>query len=180
MTEPNKPHGRDLDRDPETGQPEDHPGGIAGGATVGAATGGITGAAIAGAATGSIAGGPIGMVSGAIAGVVAGSVVGGIAGKAVAERVNPAHEDDYWRGEFPRRPYAAGSAHGWDDYRPAFRLGYEASHELQGRPFDEAEPQLAERWEAMRGSSRLDWEQARPAVRDAYGRASKLKVERGE
>lgn len=173
MSKPNEPRGRDLDRDPETGQPEDHPGGIAGGATLGAAAGGVTGAAIAGAATGTIAGGPIGMVAGAIAGIVAGSVIGGVTGKAVAERVNPAHEDDYWRGEFARRPYGAGESQSWDDYRPAFRLGYEASEELQGRPFDEAEPQLAERWEAMRGSSRLDWNEARPAVRDAYARASK-------
>jgi hypothetical protein len=55
--------GRDLDRDPETGQPEDHLGGIAGGAFAGGTAGGVAGAALMGATTGTIAGGPIGMVS---------------------------------------------------------------------------------------------------------------------
>jgi hypothetical protein len=37
-----------------------------------------------------------------MAGVVAGSVIDGIAGKALAERLNPQHEDEYWRNEFPQ------------------------------------------------------------------------------
>ena len=89
----------------------------------GGATGGITGAAIAGASAGTIAGGPTGTAAGAVAGVVAGSVIGGIAGKALAERFNSQHEDEYWRNEFPRRPYAVSSQYGWDDYWPAYRFG---------------------------------------------------------
>ena len=162
--------GRDLDRDPETGQPEDHLGGVAGGAFAGGTAGGVAGAALMGATTGTIAGGPIGMVTGAIAGAVAGSVIGGITGKALAERINPQHEDEHWRNEFPTRSYAAGSAHGWDHYEPAFRLGYERYPEYHGRSFDEVEPEFAHHWTEARGESALEWEDARPATRDAFER----------
>jgi hypothetical protein len=162
--------GRDLDRDPETGQPEDHLGGVAGGAFAGGTAGGVAGAALMGATTGTIAGGPIGMVSGAIAGAVAGAVIGGITGKAIAERINPQHEDDYWRNEFPTRTYAAGSKYGWDEYEPAFRLGYERYPDYDGRRFEDVEPELAQRWNEARGGSQLEWDEARHATRDAYER----------
>ncbi|HWJ05391.1 MAG TPA: hypothetical protein VNS57_06325 [Steroidobacteraceae bacterium] len=170
MEKSRRPQGRDLDRDPETGQPEDHLGGVAGGAFAGGTAGGLAGAAVAGAATGTIAGGPLGTVAGAIAGVVAGSVIGGIAGKALAERVNPAHEDEYWRHEFPSRPYAVASPHGWDDFGPAYRYGYERYPAYEGRRFDEVEPEFARDWEQSRGDSRLAWDEARHATRDAYER----------
>jgi hypothetical protein len=166
------PSGRDLDRDPDTGQPEDHLGGVAGGAAVGGAAGGIAGAAVVGAATGTIAGGPLGTVAGAVAGVVAGSVIGGIGGKAIAERINPAHEDEYWRGEFPRRPYAVRSSHGWSDYETAYRYGYESYPQYAGRDFDAAEPELARGWDEFRQGNPLDWDEARWAVRDAYERVA--------
>lgn len=170
MAEPKRPTGRDLDRDPETGQPEDHLGGIAGGAFAGGAVGGVAGATIVGAATGSIAGGPLGTAVGAAVGAIAGSVAGGISGKAVAERINPAHEDDYWRHEFPRRPYAIASKFGWTDFDRAYRFGYQHYPEYHGRRFDEVEPELARRWQQERGESRLDWLEAREAVRDAFER----------
>jgi len=162
--------GRDLDRDPETGQPEDHLGGVAGGAFAGGTAGGIAGAALTGAAAGTIAGGPLGMAAGAVAGVVAGSVIGGIAGKAIAERINPQHEDEYWRNEFPTRTYAAGSKYGWADYEPAFRLGYQGYPDYHGRGFEDVEPEFAQRWNETRGESHLDWIEARHATRDAYER----------
>jgi hypothetical protein len=170
MAESKRPTGRDLDRDPETGQPEDHPGGIAGGAFVGGAAGGIAGAAITGAAAGTIAGGPLGTAAGAIAGVVAGSVIGGITGKAIAERINPAHEEEYWRNEFPTRPYVTQSGYGWEDYAPAYRVGYARYPEYHGRRFEEVEPELSREWEQARGTSRLSWDEARVATRDAYER----------
>jgi hypothetical protein len=179
MPESKPPRGRDLDRNPETGQPEDHPLGIAGGALTGGAAGGVAGAAIAGAATGTIAGGPLGAVVGAAVGVVAGSVIGGIAGKAIAERVDPAHEDAYWRGEYLQRPYAA-SEWGWEDYGPAYRYGYWSYEEFDGRPFEEIEPELAREWDAERGQSRLDWADAREAARDAYDRLASGRDRRDE
>lgn len=168
--------GRDLDRDPETGQPEDHAGGMAGGAFAGGAAGGIAGAAVIGAATGSIAGGPLGTAVGAAVGVVAGSVIGAITGKAVAERVNPQHEDDHWRAEFPSRPYAHGSHYGWDDYRSAYRYGYERFPLYGGRPFEDIEPELSGDWDQYRGTSRMDWAEARAATRDAYERMLRSNV----
>jgi hypothetical protein len=173
MAESKRPRGRDLDRDPVTGQPEDHPGGIAGGAFAGGTAGGLAGAAVAGAATGTIAGGPIGMVSGAIAGVVAGAVIGGVAGKAIAERVNPQHEDEHWRNEFPKRPYAVASAYGWEDFGPAYRLGYDRYSDYHGRRFEDVEPDFAQQWTTTaRGSSRLGWDEARHATRDAFERVA--------
>jgi hypothetical protein len=170
MPEPKRPRGRDLDRDPETGQPEDHLGGVAGGAFAGGTTGALTGAAIAGATTGTIAGGPLGTAAGAIAGAVAGSVIGGVAGKAIAERINPAHEDEYWRHEFPTRPYVVASNFGWEDFDPAYRLGYERYPDHHGRRFEDVEPEFARRWQESRGGSRLAWDEARHATRDAFER----------
>jgi hypothetical protein len=168
MAEEKPRSGRDRDRHPETGQPEDHLGGIAGGAFAGGAAGGVTGAAVVGASAGTIAGGPVGMAAGALAGAVAGSVLGGIAGKAIAERINPEHEDEYWRNEFPRRPYAVSSQYGWDDYWPAYRFGYEHFPAHPDRSFDDVEPELSRHWGEARGQSRLDWSEAREATRDAY------------
>lgn len=140
-----RPTGRDADRDPVTGHPETHAGGMAGGT---------------------------------FAGVVAGSVLGGIAGQALAERFNPQHEDEYWRNEFPRRPYAVSSQFGWDDYWPAYRFGYERFPACEGRNFDEVEAELAHDWEDVRGTSRLQWHEARVATRDAYERlAQQIRAE---
>ncbi len=170
MAESNRRTGRDLDRDPRTGQPEDHLGGIAGGAVAGGTAGGLAGAAFVGAATGTIAGGPLGTAAGALVGVVAGSVLGGITGKALAERINPAHEDDYWQNEFPTRPYATDPQYNWDDYRPAYRLGYQRYAEYHGRRFDEVEHEFSRDWDHSRGDSRLNWHEARAATRDAFER----------
>ena len=104
-------------------------------------------------------------MTGAIAGAVAGSVIGGITGKAIAERINPQHEDDYWRNEFPTRSYAAGSKYGWDDYEPAFRLGYKHYPDYHGRGFDEVEPEFAPPVE--RGPRRVAARVGRGASRDA-------------
>jgi hypothetical protein len=173
MAKPERPTGRDLDRDPQTGQPEDHLGGMAGGAFAGGAAGSLTGAALVGAASGSIAGGPIGAAAGALAGAVAGSVVGGIAGKAIAERINPEHEADYWRHEFPTRRYAIASRYGYQDFEPAYRLGYGRYPEYVGRQFDEIEPEFERHWERDRGESKLSWAEAREATRDAYERITR-------
>ncbi len=170
MADEKRRTGRDLDRNPETGQPEDHLGGMAGGAFAGGAAGGMTGAAIAGASAGTIAGGPVGTVVGALAGSWRAPCSAASPGKALAERFNPEHEDEYWRNEFPRRPYAVSSQYGWDDYWPAYRFGYERFPAHPGRSFDEVEPELSQQWELGRGNSRLNWSEAREATRDAYER----------
>ena len=141
-------------RDPITGAPGAHPVGTGVGAT---------GGALAGAAAGSLAG-PVGTV----AGLVVGAVVGGLGGKAVAEGVNPTQEDAYWRESHTREPYyTAGRS--YDDYRPAYELGWTARS--QGADFETAEAGFASEWEQRRGNSALSWEQARPATRAAWDRA---------
>ncbi|MEJ8850611.1 PA2169 family four-helix-bundle protein [Variovorax rhizosphaerae] len=149
------PETRDLNRDPITGAPGAHPVGTGVGAT---------GGALAGAAAGAMAG-PVG----AAVGLVAGAVVGGLGGKAVGERINPTAEDAYWRKSYDTQPYYE-SGLGYDDYGPAYQLGYTGRGTL-GSDWDTVEPTLASRWETDRGTSRLDWPRARAATRAAWDRA---------
>jgi hypothetical protein len=101
-------------------------------------------------------------------------VVGGLAGKAVAERIDPTLEDAYWRDNYADRPYVAGGA-SFDDYGPAYRYGVDAwNRDDLGRSYDELEPELAAGWSGARDRSRLEWDDARHATRDAWTRASTL------
>jgi hypothetical protein len=139
--------------DPATGARHGHPVGTAAGVAAGAATG---------AAIGSAAG-PVGT---AVGGVV-GAVAGGIAGGGVAEAINPAVEDDYWRRNYAARPYVTPGAH-YETYRAAYQYGWESYRRFRGRRFDDVEPDLRREWE--RTDRELSWERAREATRDAWQR----------
>ena len=135
--------------------------GTAGTHPVGTVAGAGAGAA-AGAAMGSLAG-PIGVAAGATIGAIA----GGLAGKGVAGVVNPAAEDAYWNGSYSTTPYyVAGRTS--DDYAPAYRLGYTS----RGRypSYEAAERELSNDWARVKGQSRLSWEEAKHATRDAWHR----------
>jgi uncharacterized protein (TIGR02284 family) len=149
---------KDRDTDKDTGA-------TMGGAFAGGAVGGIAGGAMAGAAAGGL-GGPAGAAIGAAVGAVAGAM----GGKAIASRINPQVEEEHWRSTYSSRPYVASDA-SYDDYGPAYRLGYDRYPEYHGRSFDEAEANLRRDWDTTRGSSRLSWEEAKHATRDAYERA---------
>ena len=144
--------------DPLTGDPGAHPVGVGVGAAGGAA---------AGAAIGSI-GGPVG----AVVGAAVGGVAGGLAGKAVAEGVNPTVEDEYWRSHYQARPYVE-PGFTYEDYRPAYRYGWESSSLYEGRRFDDVEPELERDWEEAKGSSRLTWDKAKSATKDAWHRVER-------
>jgi hypothetical protein len=102
---------------------------------------------------------------------VAGAVVGALAGKGVAKAVDPAEEDRYWRDNYSSRPYiASGST--YDDYAPAYRYGVDSYSRYPDRSFDEVEPELGRDWHSTRGSSKLEWEHAKHASRDAWHRVS--------
>ena len=152
---------RDSNPDLITGEPGSHPIGTG----LGAAGGGAAGAAV-----GSVAG-PVGTVVGAVA--------GGLGGKGAAEAVDPTGEDEYWRAQHSKQPYAAGSKLTYEDYAPAYRTGYEGfSRYESGARFDEAEPTLREDYLALAGesgTSNLPWDQAKTAARHAWDR-----VDRGE
>jgi hypothetical protein len=149
-----------VNRDPITGAPGAHPVGVG----VGAAAGG----AASGAAIGTVAG-PVGTVVGA----AVGAVLGGLAGKAAAEMLDPTVEEAYWREEYQRRPYVTEGA-SYDDYGPAYRYGLDTYTRRDGRSFDEAETDLAAGWTSARRTSRLEWDDARHAARDAWQRAGDL------
>ncbi|WP_298232171.1 hypothetical protein [uncultured Azohydromonas sp.] len=142
-----------------------HPVATGTGAVVGGAAGGIAGGAAAGAAVGGMTG-PVG----AAVGAVAGAVVGALAGKGIANAVDPAVEDQYWRDNYSSRPYVSGGS--YDDYGPAYRYGVDAYTRYPNRSFDDVESDLGRDWNTQRGSSSLEWERAKHASRDAWHRVS--------
>jgi hypothetical protein len=85
----------------------------------------------------------------------------------LAEFVNPTDYEDYWRNHFYGTLYYASGCV-WKDYRPAYRLGYDAYFSNHGRRFDEVESEIARSWEAIRDDSHLTWSQAKHAVRDGW------------
>jgi type IV secretory pathway TrbL component len=168
--------GRDANRDPITGTPGSHPVGTGVGAAAGGMAAGVAGAALAGAATGAAATGPAAPL-GAAVGAVIGAVAGGLAGKSVAESIDPTAEDAYWRENYKTRQYASTSdASNYDydrDYAPAYRHGYTAAAQHRGKKFDDVESTLQQKWNETKGDSRLGWEKARHATRDAWHRVER-------
>jgi len=107
-------------------------------------------------------------------GAVIGAVAGGYGGKAAGEAIDPTAEDAYWREAHSKQPYADRSAN-YEDYRPAYRAGYEGytQHAPAKRNFEAAEPELRKSYEAS--GAKLPWGKAREASRAAWTR-----VEKGE
>lgn len=146
---------------------------------VGTAVGGVAGGTagvVAGSALGSaVLPGP-GTVVGGLVGAVAGSVGGGAVGHEAAEAINPvspADEESYWRTSHPTRPYYSADYAFDDDYLPAYRYGWESSGRYPGRRFDDVESDLGSKWESFKGKSRLTWEKAKAATRDAWHRVER-------
>ena len=104
-----------------------------------------------------------------------GAVVGGLAGKGIAEQIDPTVEDAYWRDNFMSRPYATDST--YDEYRPAYRYGWDSYSKHPGRRFEEVESDLSHGWDRAKGESKLTWDRAKLATKDAWNRVSD-KVER--
>lgn len=150
----------DMNRDPITGSPGSHP--------VGTGVGSLGGAAI-GAMAGIVAG-PIGML---VLGT-AGALVGGAAGHETAERIDPTGEDDYWRTAHKDRPYVDAKRNYDTDYQPAYAYGVDRRNAAGTRAWDDSlDTELSRDWETRRAKSTLSWDEARPAVRDAWDRADR-------
>jgi hypothetical protein len=139
---------------------------------VGTGVGAVAGGLAAGAAVGTAAG-PIGTAVGAAVGAVA----GGLAGKGIADMINPAMEEAYWRENWETRSYIDGGFTYDQDYGPAYRYGWDVFPSYYGRSWDEMEPELAAGWDTARGESRLSWDRAKHAARDSWQRLSD-KIER--
>lgn len=149
---------RDANRDPITGTPGAHPLGTGVGAT---------GGAVAGAAAGSVVG-----PAGTLVGGVVGAIVGGLAGKGVGEAVNPTVEDAYWRDNHDKEPYY-NDQYRYEDYAPAYRVGYENRSKYSDRTWDQAEPELRADWDRNKGTSRMEWNDAKQATRAAWHRVER-------
>ncbi|MPZ42724.1 MAG: hypothetical protein GEV05_04815 [Betaproteobacteria bacterium] len=149
---------KDANRDPISGAAGAHPVGVG----VGAAAGG----AAVGAATGTVAG-PVGTAVGA----AVGAVVGGLAGKSVAEKIDPTVEDAYWRERYVHEPYYE-EGRGWDDYAPAYRVGYEgrSRYYTEPRSFEEVERDIEAEYNRRRAANGLSWDKARRPARAAWDR----------
>jgi hypothetical protein len=160
MTTP--PAAATANPDPITGEPGAHPVGTGLGAA---------GAGAAGFAIGAVVGGPVGAPVGAALGGLAGAIGGGLAGKGIAEAINPTEEDAYWSSEYRTRPYFE-QEYEYADYAPAYRVGYEGygQYGSAGGEFGDVEPALQEEYLKNRGGSKLGWDKAGPASRDAWER----------
>lgn len=149
----------DRNPDPITDEPGAHPVGVG----LGAAAGGAAAGAVAGAVAGPV---------GAAVGAVVGGIAGGYAGKAAAEAIDPTVEDAYWRENYSTRPYYDSTA-SYDEYAPAYRYGWEARQRYPDRSFDEVETDLQSNWGGARAKSKLDWQKAKKATRDAWDRVER-------
>lgn len=123
-----------------------------------------------GAVTGAMPGAAVGTVAGAVGtavGAVAGGVLGAKAGDGIAKSVNPTEYQDHFQAKYRNTPYyTAGRA--WRDYEPAYRYGYDTFDQYRGRRFDEIDGELQRNWDATRADSRLQWNEAKQAVRDGW------------
>ncbi|MBC7979039.1 MAG: hypothetical protein H7Y36_00580, partial [Armatimonadetes bacterium] len=144
----------DRNEDPITGEPGSHPVGVGVGTAGGAA---------AGAALGAI-GGPVG----AIVGAVAGGVAGAYTGKSVAEAIDPTEQANYWRENHSNQVWASNDK-SYDDFEPAYRMGYETAALRRSR-WDDSGDKLENEWEEFKGDSKLKWHEAKDAVRAGWHR----------
>ena len=147
----------EANTDPLTGEVGSHP--VSTG--IGAAAIGTAGLAVAAAVAG-----PVGV---AVA-TIGGAFIGGYVGKAVGEVIDPTAEEAFWREAHPNQAYADREIV-FDDYAPAYRVGYEGYERHGGseRSFEEAEQEIQATYKAA--NARLPWLKARAASRAAWDRA---------
>jgi hypothetical protein len=149
---------------------------------------GAAGGALAGSAVGSTAG-----PAGTLVGGVIGAVAGGLAGRGVAGMVHPEHgeardltpgqavervldhdrEDAYWREAHMAEPYY-NPAHSYEDYAPAYRMGWESRAKYEDGTFDQYEPAFRNDWDNVKGRSRLGWDEAKHAARAGWHRIERM------
>jgi hypothetical protein len=84
---------------------------------------------------------------------------------------NPTAEDAYWREAYRHEPYYRAEF-GYEDYGPAYRVGYTGPVRRRGE-FEQLEGELKNDFDRVRGRSRLRWEEARDAARAAWRRVAR-------
>lgn len=85
-------------------------------------------------------------------------------------RIDPETEDAHWQQVYWAEPYYRTDL-GWDDYAPAYCVGYIGYAQYGGR-FEDAEKSLCANWVRIKGDSRLALEEAMQAIRAAWDRAA--------
>ena len=90
---------------------------------------------------------------------------------AIWPAINPTAEEAYWREAYRREPYYRADLD-YDDYGPAYRVGYTGPMRREGE-FETLEGDLKDDFQRVRGRSRLHWEEAREAARAAWRRATR-------
>lgn len=79
-------------------------------------------------------------------------------------------EDEYWHAHFFQEPYyVAGRS--YDQYRPAYRLGWKSALQHPDANFGDLVKQLEVRWPHQRTTSLLPWREVHVAVRDGWRHA---------
>lgn len=83
--------------------------------------------------------------------------------------------NDHWRESYVTRPYYQEAQLdtpdlAYDrDFSKAYELGSRARSEHDGNTrFEDVEDNLKESWEELKAESRLKWEQAKQAIKDAW------------
>lgn len=168
---------RDANPDAITGAPGSHPVSTGVGAAAAGAAGAVIGSVVPG----------IGTVVGGVIGAVVGSVGGGYAGKAVGEAMDPTNDDEYYRRRHATSDYVQKGTE-FSTVKPAYDYGrnlgstgtVDASFDATVgstalRAYDE--DTVRSQWEATPHAKTLPYEQAAPAIRDAYDRTLKLREE---
>jgi hypothetical protein len=94
---------------------------------------------------------------------------GAVGGQGMGSAFDPTLEDSYWRANYATRPYVREGTT-YDDYRDAYRYGWESRmNRVDGR-FEDAANDLERGWDKARAKSRLGWAEVKEAVRDAWHR----------
>jgi hypothetical protein len=93
-------------------------------------------------------------------------------------RIEPAAEDAYWQGAFWAQPYFRPEL-GYDDYAPAYCVGYIGFAQYGGR-FEDAEKSLCANWIRIKGDSRLELDEAMQAIRAAWDHAEQAQADAEE
>jgi hypothetical protein len=81
-------------------------------------------------------------------------------------RIDAGLEDAYWQSVYWRQPCYRAEL-GYDDYAPAYCVGYIGFAQYGGK-FDEAEKSLCANWLRIKGDSRLTLDEAMQAIRAAW------------
>jgi hypothetical protein len=93
------------------------------------------------------------------------------AGSAGSAATDWKSEEEYWREQHGKQPYADKSR-SYDDYAAAYRVAVEGAGKYTGKQYDEVEDSLATDYKHAEAGSALPWDTVRPAARAAWDRLS--------